>query len=187
MQPAAIGDERRIASRKSVSHGAKCAGSASKAVAVRAMLARQSIPTDDCCALRFASSCAVRKLMRPESVVYIVDDDESVRESLVELLLSAGLPAEAFASAEEFLVQSAPERAACLILDVTMPGMSGPQLQERLLRDALTIPIVFITAMSEERVRTRALERGALAWLVKPFGDEELLSAVQTAIDGERV
>jgi FixJ family two-component response regulator len=129
----------------------------------------------------------VRKLMRADSVVYIVDDDESVRESLVELLLSAGLPTEAFASAEEFLARSVPERAVCLILDVTMPGMSGPELQERLLRDARGIPIVFITAMSEERVRTRVLERGALAWLVKPFGDEELLGAVQIAIDRERV
>ena len=137
--------------------------------------------------MRFAPSCAVRKQMKADLVVCIVDDDESVRESLVELLLSAGLPTEAFASAEEFLAQSAPERAACLILDVTMPGMSGPELQERLLRDARAVPIVFITAMSEERVRSRVLERGALAWLVKPFGDEELLGAVQIAIDGERV
>ncbi|MET0412539.1 MAG: response regulator, partial [Polyangiaceae bacterium] len=67
--------------------------------------------------------------MKADSVVYIVDDDESVRESLVELLLSAGLPTEAFASAEEFLARSVPERAVCLILDVTMPGMSGPELQ----------------------------------------------------------
>jgi FixJ family two-component response regulator len=125
--------------------------------------------------------------MKADSVVYIVDDDESVRESLVELLLSAGLPTEAFASGEEFLARSVPERAVCLILDVTMPGMSGPELQERLLHDARDIPIVFITAMSEERVRTRVLERGALAWLVKPFGDEELLGAVQIAIDREHV
>jgi FixJ family two-component response regulator len=129
----------------------------------------------------------VRKVMKADSVVYVVDDDESVRESLVELLLSAGLPTEAFGSAEEFLARSAPERAACLILDVTMPGMSGPELQERLLREDTAIPIVFITAMSEERVRTRVLERGALAWLVKPFGDEELLGAVQVALDGARV
>jgi FixJ family two-component response regulator len=127
----------------------------------------------------------VRKQMKAGSVVCIVDDDESVRESLAELLLSAGIPTRAFASAEEFLAKSEPARTTCLILDVTMPGMSGPDLQERLLADAKRVPIVFITAMTEERVRSRALERGALAWLVKPFGDEELLNAVQVAIEAE--
>lgn len=128
----------------------------------------------------------VRKLMKAGSVVCIVDDDESVRESLAELLLSAGLSTQAFASAEEFLARREPERAVCLILDVTMPGMSGPELQERLLAEEKRVPIVFITAMTEERVRSRVLGRGALAWLVKPFGDEELLSAVQAALDAER-
>jgi FixJ family two-component response regulator len=125
--------------------------------------------------------------MKVDSVVCIVDDDDSVRESLAELLLSAGLPTQTFASAESFLARSEPERAACLILDVTMPGMSGPELQERLLVEKRRLPIVFITAMTEERVRTRVLGRGALAWLVKPFGDEELLSVVRAALEAEPV
>jgi FixJ family two-component response regulator len=112
----------------------------------------------------------------------IVDDDESVRESLPDLLREFGFAAEAFSSAEAFLASQAVDRTDCLILDVAMPGMSGPDLQRELLRRQLPIPIVFITAQSDEETRARVLARGAVACLLKPFSQAALLEALNVAL-----
>jgi FixJ family two-component response regulator len=115
-------------------------------------------------------------------LVSVVDDDESVRESLPDLLRQFGLSAEVFASAEEFLASAALDRTSCLILDVTMPGMSGPDLQRELKRRRNDIPIVFITAQSDETIRPRLIAQGAVECLEKPFSETALLAAVNTAL-----
>ena len=115
-------------------------------------------------------------------VVSVVDDDESVRESLPDLLREFGFAVEAFASAEEVLASDHVGRVQCLILDVAMPGMSGPELQEELARRGHAIPIVFITAQQDESIRPRVLAAGAVACLFKPFTDTALRDAVNAAL-----
>jgi FixJ family two-component response regulator len=115
------------------------------------------------------------------SLVSVVDDDESVRESLPDLLREFGFAVEAFASAEGFLASNRVGETKCLILDIAMPGMSGPDLQRELTLRQQEIPIVFITAHGDETVRPRLLERGAVECLLKPFSDtalREVLNAV---------
>src|SRR5687767_1980443 len=107
--------------------------------------------------------------MVPRSLVSVVDDDESVRESLPHLLEKFGFAVQAFSSAEEFLASEFLGQTRCLILDVAMPGMSGPALQMELSRRQQSIPIVFITAHGDETVRPRVLEAGAVECLFKPF------------------
>ena len=116
------------------------------------------------------------------SVVTVVDDDESIRESLPDLLRTFGYAPRAFASAEEFLASDCVGQTRCLILDIAMPGMSGPDLQRELKLRRSNIPIVFITAGSDETVRPRVLADGAADCLFKPFSDSELLRALQAAI-----
>jgi FixJ family two-component response regulator len=111
-----------------------------------------------------------------------VDDDESVRESLPDLLREFGFAVRAFSSAEEFLASDCICQTRCLILDIAMPGMSGPDLQRELMRRRKAVPIVFITAQREETVRPSVLERGAAACLFKPFSDEALLDALNAAL-----
>ena len=118
----------------------------------------------------------------PRSLVSVVDDDESVRESLPHLLRKFGFAAEAFASAEEFLVSEFVGQTKCLILDIAMPGMSGPALQMELSRRQQAIPIVFITAHGDDTVRPRVLEAGAVECLFKPFSAAALRAAVNTAL-----
>jgi FixJ family two-component response regulator len=118
----------------------------------------------------------------PRQLVAVVDDDESVRESLPDLLRSYGFEVCPFSSAELFLASGAAERAACLVLDVAMPGMTGPQLQQELARRRLRTPIVFITAHSDEASQARVLDRGAVACLFKPFSEGAIVQAVQAAI-----
>ena len=120
--------------------------------------------------------------MIARSLVSVVDDDESVRESLPHLLRKFGFSAEAFASAEEFLASEFVGQTRCLILDIAMPGMSGPALQMELLRRHQAIPIVFITAHGDETVRPRVLEAGAVECLFKPFSATALRAAVDTAL-----
>jgi FixJ family two-component response regulator len=115
-------------------------------------------------------------------LVSVVDDDASVRESLPDLLEELGFDVRAFSSADELLASGALDRTDCLILDVAMPGMTGPDLQSELIRRGHRVPVVFITARPDEAVRTRALENGAVAYLSKPFGDTELLDAINTAL-----
>ena len=116
-------------------------------------------------------------------LVVIVDDDELVRESLIGLMKFAGFPALTFASAEEFLNSGKQEHTACLIADIRMPGMSGLELQSRLNRDNLRIPIIFITAQGDEKMRMQALRAGAVEFLAKPFDDDVLLDSVRAALN----
>ena len=116
-------------------------------------------------------------------LVSVVDDDESVRESLPDLLRQFGLAAEAFPSAEAFLASDVVSTTSCLLLDVAMPGMSGPELQEELIRRRREIPIVFITAHGDGSVRPRLLARGAVECLSKPFSEAALLDALNAALE----
>jgi FixJ family two-component response regulator len=116
-------------------------------------------------------------------LVSVVDDDESVRESLPDLLREFGFAARAFSSAEEFLVSDCVGQTRCLILDIAMPGMSGPDLQQELTLRRQDIPIVFITAHGDATVRARLLERGAVECLLKPFSEKALLKALNTAFN----
>ena len=115
-------------------------------------------------------------------LVSVVDDDESVRESLPDLLGEFGFAARAFSSAEGFLASDCVDQTRCLILDFAMPGMSGPELQRELKLRRREIPIVFITAQREETVRPRVLEQGAVECLFKPFSDTALLEAINSAL-----
>ncbi|MGA2051031.1 MAG: response regulator, partial [Terracidiphilus sp.] len=115
-------------------------------------------------------------------MVVIVDDDESVRESLEALIQIAGLRALAFASAEQYLDSGQQRHTACLITDIRMPGMSGLELQARLNEDRYKIPIIFITGHGEEKVRMQALRAGAVEFLIKPFDDGALLDSVRAAL-----
>ena len=112
----------------------------------------------------------------------VVDDDESIRESLPGLIKEFGFAARAFSSAEEFLSSGAVAETSCLILDVSMPGMSGPELQQELKRRGDEVPVIFITAQKDESIRARVLEQGAAGFLLKPFSDAALLSAIKTAL-----
>ena len=114
-------------------------------------------------------------------IVSVVDDDESVREALRGLLKSAGFRADVFASAEEFLSSGRLGATGCLIVDVRMPGMSGVELQEQLIASNPALPIIFISADGDDGVRARALQRGAIDFLYKPFSDEALLDAIDRA------
>jgi FixJ family two-component response regulator len=116
------------------------------------------------------------------SLVSVVDDDESVRESLPDLLRAFGFSAHAFSSAEEFLASDCVNQTNCLILDIAMPGMTGPDLQQELTRRRQEIPIVFITAHEDNSVRPRLIEAGAVDCLFKPFSDTALLEALNTAL-----
>ena len=120
--------------------------------------------------------------MAKRTLVSVVDDDESVRESLPDLLREFGFAVRAFASAEEFLASDCIEQTKCLILDIAMPGMSGPDLQRELKLRRQEIPIVFITAHGDNTVRPRLLEQGAVECLFKPFSDTALREALNTAL-----
>jgi FixJ family two-component response regulator len=120
--------------------------------------------------------------MGKPSLVSVVDDDESVRESLPDLLRQFGFAAQAFSSAEAFLASEAVSETSCLLLDVAMPGMSGPELQKELARRRPDIPIVFITANGDRTVRPQLLAQGAVECLFKPFSDTALLDALNAAL-----
>ena len=115
------------------------------------------------------------------SLVSVVDDDESVRESLPDLLRECGFAVQAFSSAEEFLASDCVDQTSCLLLDIAMPSMSGPDLQRELTVRRREIPIVFITAHRDETVRPRLLEQGAVECLFKPFSDTALRDALNAA------
>jgi FixJ family two-component response regulator len=134
-----------------------------------------------------ASSCHARTIVsmvnshsRP---VAIVDDDELMRGALEGLLKEAGFPTRAFVSAEEFLAAGDPHQTACLVADIRMPGMSGLDLQARLNADDIKIPIVFITAHGDARMRMQAMRAGAVEFLTKPFDEEVLLESVRAALE----
>jgi FixJ family two-component response regulator len=112
----------------------------------------------------------------------VVDDDESMRESLPGLIKEFGFAARAFSSAEEFLSSGSVDETSCLILDIAMPGMSGPELHQELKRRGEEIPTIFITGQKDETIRARVLQQGAAGFLVKPFSDAALLAAIKTAL-----
>lgn len=124
-------------------------------------------------------------LVNPSSPgwVAIVDDDAPVRDALLDLLDEAGFAACAFASGEEFLASGRQYECSCLITDIRMPGMSGLDLQSRLKADRLHVPIIFISAHGDERMRMQALRAGAVEFLAKPFDDQVLLATVQAALE----
>ena len=123
--------------------------------------------------------------MAIRSQVTVVDDDESVRESLPDLLRELGFSARAFSSAEEFLASNAIESTDVLLLDVAMPGMSGPELQRELHRRQEAVPIVFITAQPDDTIHQRLLALGAVDCLRKPFSEDALVAALTTAMRGQ--
>jgi FixJ family two-component response regulator len=120
--------------------------------------------------------------MDPRLLVSVVDDDESVRESLPDLLWEFGFAVEAFSSAEAFLASGQVDSTRCLILDIAMPGMSGPELHKELLRRKHAIPVIFITAHGDAADRPRLIRQGAVDCLIKPFSEAALLKALGTAL-----
>jgi len=116
------------------------------------------------------------------TLISVVDDDESVRESLPDLLRELGYEAEAFSSGQEFLNSDALARTKCLILDIAMPGMTGPQLQNELKARPYIIPIIFITAHANGTTRSQLLKEGAVECLSKPFSESELIDALNAAL-----
>ncbi len=112
----------------------------------------------------------------------VVDDDESMRESLPDLIKEFGFAARSFSSAEEFLSSGSVDETSCLILDIAMPGMSGPELHQELKRRGEEIPVIFITGQKDETIRARVFEQGAAGFLLKPFSDAALLAAIKTAL-----
>ena len=116
-------------------------------------------------------------------LVAVVDDDDLIRNALQGLLKAVGVTAAAFASAEEFLTSAQKQHIACLIADIRMPGMSGLELQAKLNAERCRIPIIFITAHGDEKMRMQALRAGAVEFLAKPFDDEALLESVRAALE----
>jgi FixJ family two-component response regulator len=123
-------------------------------------------------------------LLEDSSLVAIVDDDDLMRSALQGLLKAVGLPARAFASAEEFLQSGHQHDTACLIADIRMSGMSGLELQSTLNAERIRIPTIFITAHGDERMRMQALRAGAVEFLAKPFDNKALLESVRAALEG---
>jgi FixJ family two-component response regulator len=122
-----------------------------------------------------------------DPIVFVVDDDESVREAVKRLITSVGLRAETFGSTREFLDSKRPEAPACLVLDVRLPGASGLELQSDLAAANVHIPIIFITGHADVPMTVRAMKAGAVEFLTKPFRGQELLDAIQNAIAKDRV
>lgn len=122
-------------------------------------------------------------MSRKIQVLSLVEDDASVRTAIARLIRSFGFRVDVFASAEEFLCRESLGDTSCLVLDVQMPGMNGLQLQSHLAAAGYHIPIIFITAYPDERIRDRALEAGAVAFLTKPFGEEALLKGIRAALN----
>lgn len=123
---------------------------------------------------------------QPDAMVFVIDDDESMREALHSLIRSVGLRVLTFGSADEFLRSERPDVPACLILDVRMPGLSGLDLQRDLSKGNIHIPIIFITGHGDIPMSVRAMKAGAVEFLTKPFRDQDLLDAIQQALDRDR-
>ena len=123
-------------------------------------------------------------MIGPRSFVSVIDDDESVRESLPDLLAEFGFAVCAFSSSEEFLACDSVSGTQCMILDISMPGMSGPELHRTLKLRGHDVPVIFITAQRDEHIRKQLLRNGAVECLFKPFSDTALLAALQTIFPG---
>ena len=125
--------------------------------------------------------------MSNSPLISVVDDDDSVRESLRRLIRSVGFAVQAFSSAEQFLNSDQLRQTRCLILDVKLPGMDGLELQRQLISNRYEIPVIFITAHGDEAARIRALRNGALEYLFKPFSEEALLDAIHMSLSARPV
>jgi FixJ family two-component response regulator len=125
-------------------------------------------------------------MTRPPPIVFVVDDDPSIRESLQCLIQSVGLGVQTFGSAEEFLSGTRPEVPACLVLDVRLPGMSGLDLQHELAKAGVQLPIIFITGYGDIPMSVQAMKAGAVEFLTKPFRHQDLLEAIRRAIGRDR-
>lgn len=121
-----------------------------------------------------------------ESIVFVVDDDASIRDAVKSLLKSVGMRSEAFGSTEEFVKAARPEIPSCLVLDVRLPGMSGLEFQEELAKTGIRIPVIFVTAHGDIPMTSRAMKAGAIEFLPKPFQKQELLDAIYQALDRDR-
>jgi len=126
--------------------------------------------------------CPEGRSRNERPLLSVVDDDQSVRESLPDVIREFGFAAQVFSSAEGFLLSGSIDETSCLILDIAMPGISGPELQQELKRRGQEIPIIFITGQRDETIRTLMLEQGAAGFLLKPFSDADLLAAIKTAL-----
>jgi FixJ family two-component response regulator len=129
----------------------------------------------------------VKSIERNSPMVFVVDDDAAIRESLDSLIRSVGLRVESFSSAQEFLQRPAAETPACLVLDVRLPGLSGLDLQRELIGKKGSIPIIFITGHGDIPMSVRAMKAGAVEFLTKPFRDQDLLDAIHQALERDRV
>jgi FixJ family two-component response regulator len=125
-------------------------------------------------------------MKEPDSIVFVIDDDRMVREGLQSLIKSVGLCVETFASAQDFLAAKRPDVPACLVLDVRMPGLSGLDLQLKLIEKNIPIPVIFITGHGDIPMSVRAMKEGAYEFLTKPVRGQDLLDAVQKAIASDR-
>src|SRR6202051_1576673 len=125
-------------------------------------------------------------MMEPKPLVYVVDDDQSTRETLSSLIRAVGLQVQLFASAEDFQMCVLPDTDACLVLDIRLRGTSGLDFQRKLADSGISIPIIFITGHGDIRMSVRAMKAGAVEFLTKPFRDQELLDAIQSAIARDR-
>ena len=125
-------------------------------------------------------------MSEPESIVFVVDDDPSVRSAIKRLIGSVGLQVELFGSAQEFLASKLPNVPSCLVLDIRLPGISGLNLQRQLAQANIQIPIIFITAHGDITMTVRAMKAGAAEFLTKPFRDQDLLDAIQHALERDR-
>jgi FixJ family two-component response regulator len=130
----------------------------------------------------FVMGCPNGRIRNERPLLSVVDDDQSVRESLPDLIREFGFVARVFSSAESFLSSGSIDESSCLILDIAMPGISGPELQQELKRRGQKIPIIFITGQKDEAIRALMLEQGAAGFLFKPFSDADLLAAIKTAL-----
>src|SRR5215470_17745864 len=147
---------------------------------------RPMCPTVPSCSSRCRSGMR-RGMMEAEALVFVVDDDASLRASLQDLLESVGLRVAACASAQDFLRRPRPEGPSCLVLDVRLPGLSGLELQQELARGAVQMPIIFITGHGDIPMSVQAMKAGAVDFLSKPFRDQDLLDAVHQAVAGDRL
>ena len=125
-------------------------------------------------------------MTKADAIVFVVDDDEGMRQSLKNLIGSVGLRVEAFASAQEFLRSKLTDVPGCLVLDVRLPGLSGLDLQKRMAEADMEIPIIFITGHGDIPMTVQAMKAGAVAFLTKPFRDQDLLDAIQQALERDR-
>ena len=125
-------------------------------------------------------------MKQPDSIVYVVDDDSSVREAIKSLIRSVGLRVETFGTAQEFLHSARPDAPGCVVLDVRLPGLSGLDLQRELAAHGIYLPVIFITGHGDIPMSVRAMKAGALEFLTKPFRDQDLLDAIQQALERDR-